>query len=107
MGVDNLSLSVGSGLNRFSKSIGNGKDTLEGVRGSLASSGGTLSTSAMTVSIVNTTFFPNSGEAKVIKKSDGSSQVFSFTGKNETSLTGCTIATGTFTFSAGDKVEIT
>lgn len=107
MSVDNFSFSVGSGLNTFSKTVGSGKDSLEGVRGSLTSSGGTLSTSAIVVNLGNTTFFPASGQAKVIKKSDGTTQLFSFTGKTLTTLTGCTIASGTFAFSAGDKIEIT
>lgn len=106
-GLNNLSQSIGSGLDGFSSSKSTGKDTIESVHGSLTTSPDVLDdVDAITMDIISSAFFPSSGSAKLIRKSDGVEQEFSFTGKTATALVGCLISTGTFSFNSGDKVEI-
>lgn len=68
-----------------------------------ASAGGTLTTSPITISVARTDFLNNSGDAVIIHS--GTPKTFSYTGKTGSTLTGCTITSGSFAFSSGDVVQ--
>ncbi len=65
-------------------------------------SSGTLSTSGSTINVEDAHSFPISGNAYI--KSGGTKKPFNFTGKTATSLTGCTIDSGTFDYASGSPV---
>lgn len=127
-GVDNLSHSSGSGTDMLTLVSGSGTDLL--TKGSATAldnlTRGTVSitdplakevfthitaagelddTTPIAISVEDTSLFPSSGTGKV-QLATGEEMEFDWTGKTATTLTGCVIASGTFEFSAGDKVYV-
>lgn len=64
-------------------------------------SGDTITVTPITINVGRTDFLDDSGEAKI--NSGGS--VFSYTGKTSTTLTGCTVPSGSIVFASGAPVR--
>lgn len=113
-GIDNLTQSTSSGVDTYTAGAGTAMDGLTlGSAGAIdglgkeyftqATEDDELSTVAITINVISTDKFPASGTFMLLRNSDGEEIEVTYTGKTDTTFTGCTIDEGTFAFSAGDK----
>ena len=104
-GSDRLGVAIGSGLDGLTKSSVGDIDNMSAVYGTLVTDAGMLTQDDSDIQVVSTSSFPAVGSAKIIQPG-GVTQIFFYTGKTATALTGCSADTDEFDFNIDDKSEI-
>lgn len=104
--ADNLTVTQGSSYDQFSLASASGQDGMSIASGTYTTESGTLSSDTpIDLDVISTAFFDADGGSAVIIN-DEVEQAFTYTGKNDTQLLGCEIASSTFAFDVGDRVNI-
>lgn len=102
-GIDNYAAGSGTAMDGLTLGAGSAVDGLGKEYFTQTTSGDTLSETPDTVSVQSTENFAESGTFKLFRNSDGEEIEVTYTGKTDTTFTGCTIASGTFVYVAGDR----